>query len=328
MKIFFIGYKNHAKRLLSLLAELNEIEDILVYHPDYAKLEASGIQSLSKKIRLAKSMDVPGVQAAMIASPADSHLEYIQKFLGKSIPVYCEKPPVQSASELTALKNLNASQKSAVYFNFNYRFTALAEFIKNTANADKLGKPLHFNFISAQGMAFKEAFREDRRSKKSSCGMNIFANVGIHYIDLCQYLLRERPKLLVRHSKHSPYSESQDTSSVHLGFRECTGHILVSYAAPFLNTAELVFENAVLRLDNGSLKIFTPRDSFDKAGRFTTAPVTELCRFENSLGYYDESLKKSLRYFVERVRSGQLFSAEEFDLSVASNELVLHAGAD
>ena len=141
MKISIIGYRNHSLRLKKLLITEFNIEPIMWNH------------------NTDEFSDLIGSDAIIIASPQDTHVEYIQKILSESREsyIFCEKPPTTYSSELEYLNDLSYSQKEKIFFNFNYRFSELAKFVRS----NDLGQPLHFNFISSHGLALKEGFKDN-----------------------------------------------------------------------------------------------------------------------------------------------------------------------
>ena len=87
MKISIIGYKNHASRLESLLKGIGMRPHMWNHHTD-------------------NFTDLIGSTAIIIASPNDTHVEYIKKIL-EVCPesyIFCEKPPAVNLGELDYLE--------------------------------------------------------------------------------------------------------------------------------------------------------------------------------------------------------------------------------
>jgi len=321
MRLLLIGYKNHSLRILNLLKEFPSVREIRVYHPDRKKLEASGVDKVSPKVSLTDDLNT-SAEAALITSPSATHADYIRRLQERTPYLFCEKPPAATADEVGYLKSLPAAIKKSLYFNFNYRFTELGVYLKEGLSSGKIGRPLNFHFTSTNGIAFKEAFQKDWRAKSRDNLAGIFGNVGIHYIDFCQWLLGRPREMRVEKSSHGAW-ETPDSASIFMRFADgVTASIFISYATPFKNSGEVLCDDGYLVLDNGRLDVYTPRESFDASGRFTTPPKKEIAKYPSSLEYYNASLQKSVAYFIDVVGKKGSFPAENFDLSLASNALI------
>lgn len=323
MDILFVGYKNHALRLLKLVHELPSIGRIFVYHPSLDKLRDSGVEKLSKKIELTDNFDALSFQAAVIASPNKTHVDYIKRLSDGKCYIFCEKPPATSQEEISYLEGLRPTLKKKIYFNLNYRFTELAKIAHEFIANGKIGKPLHFNFVSTQGIAFKETFSKNWRFTGNRRD-GVLMTAGIHYIDLCQWLMKSNCTLNVIGSAHSPYAgRSWDTCSINMAFENGVAcNILNSYAAPFENTADLFFEDGILRLNDGTVTLCAPRDTFDQNGRFSAPTPKVLHRSASSLEYYNNALLDSLKHFFSAAEKRSSFDADYYMLALKSNSLL------
>ena len=167
MEAGLIGYRNHSARILNLLLGCPEIDHIYVYHPDGHKLLKSGVQSLSSKVEPTSDRSkLSGLDAVFITSPSRTHVEYIRSLIDEVAYLYCEKPPAATREELAYLSSLAERQRHGVYFSFNYRFSELAIIAKDFIESGQIGSPVHYNFVSTHGLAYRESFRGDWRSNR------------------------------------------------------------------------------------------------------------------------------------------------------------------
>ena len=232
MKVSIIGYKNHAKRLESILNDMGIIPYMWNHHTD-------------------NFTNLIGSDAILISSPNDTHVEYIKKILKMSPQTYifCEKPPAVNLVELDYLDSLDSNIKGRIFFNFNRRFSYISKFVKE----GNFGKPVHFNFVSSHGLAFKDTFKDNWRFKSTNKLMGVYGTVAIHYIDMCIWLLGECKSINVN---KSTYSESKlpDSVTIDMKFKNgCTTNIFVSYVTPFINRSNMIFEKAIIEQEDGEI---------------------------------------------------------------------------
>ena len=180
-KIGFIGYRNHAKKLLDIVDANKNFEVAKIFHP-------------TKKIddvRFTNNLDDLYVcDGIIIASPNSTHFEYIKKIIENSkCSIFCEKPPVTSKEGIQYLEKLSLENKGRILFNFNLRFSELKNYLEKYLNSDLLGSPIQINIIASMGLAFKEKYVKNWRSDGKFNMHNIIENVSIHWIDLMNHFL-------------------------------------------------------------------------------------------------------------------------------------------
>ena len=116
---------------------------------------------------------------------------------------------------------------------------------------------------------------------------------------------------------------SYDTNSVILEFKNgiaCS--IFTSYATPLIENIIIVGTNGFITIRDNTLEIFSPRDSFDENGLFKK-PSSEYIDNFNFGKSVQESLKKSINYFLEHVEKSKKFDLNNFEKSILSNKLAL-----
>ena len=75
-------------------------------------------------------------------------------------------------------------------------------------------------------------------------------------------------------------------------------------------------------MDDGRVRLFTPRETFDSKGLFATPPATDLLD-TTSREYFDRSLRELLAYFLAVASFGGAFEESDFDLALRSNAVIL-----
>jgi predicted dehydrogenase len=303
MKVSIIGYKNHASRLEGILKSMGINPYMWNHHTD-------------------NFTNLIGSDAILISSPNDTHVEYIKKILNISPQsyIFCEKPPAINLDDLEYLDGLDSNIKGKIFFNFNRRFSYISNLIKER----DFGKPVHFNFVSSHGLAFKDTFKDNWRFTSTNKLMGVYGTVAVHYIDMCIWLLGECENI---NSNKSTYTESKlaDSVTIDMKFKNgCTTNIFVSYVTPFINRSNMIFENAIVEQEDGIINLYENWNTTDENGFFRKPNKQTLLELESSREYYNDSLKNSLTEFVEVVRRKDLWTDNYFSKSIESNRILLN----
>ena len=103
---------------------------------------------------------------------------------------------------------------------------------------------------------------------------------------------------------------------------DITLSIFNSYATPLINEISIIGTNGHLTIRNDRLEIQSPRDTFDKNGLFTKPPISFQSDFSIS-NDIENSLKKSLDYFISHVKENKNFDLKHFNTSMQTNRLIL-----
>jgi predicted dehydrogenase len=314
LSLGIIGYRKHAGKLISFLEKNPECKINYVYHPT---------KSLDDRFTNDFS-NLYDCDAVIIASPNKTHYEYIEK-LTKNFKgyIFCEKPPVISLAELEKLEKLPEEWKQKIFFDFMLRFSDLSELIKNKINSDELGMIVHIDIHMTKGLAFKKEYANSWRADGKTNLHNILDANTIHHIDLVNLYLGKIDKLTYFPSLVSKNGTSFDTSYVILRYENgVTLSIFNSYATPLINDISIIGTNGHLTIRNNHLEIQSPRDTFDKNGLFTNPPTFFQSDFSipNDI---ENSLKKSLDYFILHARENKNFDLNHFQTSMQTNRLIL-----
>ena len=314
-KLGFIGYRNHAKKLIDIAEKNYDFEITNIYHPT-KRIDDPRITN-----NLEKLYDCDGV---IIASPNSTHFEYIQKLIKNSkCFIFCEKPPVTSLEGIKFLENLAPEDKKRIFFNFQLRFSKINEILKQYLNSEKLGKIIQINIISSMGFAFKEKYVGSWRADGKNNLHNMIENVSIHWIDLMIFNFGKSigasyfPRLMSNHGS------SYDTNSLILKFENgITVSIFNSYVTPLIEDVVVIGTNSFVTIRDNAIEIFSPRDTFNENGLFTkpkNRTQTEFSFESNRI----HALKSSVDYFLEHVKNSEGFEPAHFMTSINSNKLVL-----
>ena len=117
---------------------------------------------------------------------------------------------------------------------------------------------------------------------------------------------------------------SFDTSYVVVKYdNEVTLSIFNSYATPLINELFIIGTNGYMTIKDNKLIVKSPRNTFDKNGLFTDPPICFKSNFSipNDI---ENSLKKSLDYFISHVKKDENLDLELFENSLQTNRLILN----
>ena len=88
-----------------------------------------------------------------------------------------------------------------------------------------------------------------------------------------------------------------------------------SYATPYQIRFEMMGTNGYLIYDGERCEVYSPRENFDEKGMFIVPNII----FSEEIVYstmWQESLEKSISFFIDTVSRNSSFSVEKFDLDV------------
>ena len=315
IKLGIIGYGNHAQRLIESINENKNSKLQFIYHPD-KKIKN---QKITNNI-----FDLFECDGIIIASPNSTHLQYIRKILENSkAKIFCEKPPVNNNKDLKILENLDIKDKKRIFFNFNFRFSKFNQEIEKQKNSKKLGKIIQINMIFTHGLAFKKEYKDSWRSNGKDNLHNILDTLAIHYIDLMNYQFGK-----IKNSTYLPFTNSKigssfDTAQIILEYSNgIIINILTSYAAPMINEISILGTNGFFTIRDNIVKMYSPRNNFDSHGFFISPPLKNKNKFSIK-DDYNNSLKKSLSYFVNIIRKKENFNLSQFNSSILTNKIII-----
>ena len=314
LNLGIIGYRNHAAKQISHIAERTDCKINFIYHPT-KQLDERFTNNFS---------DLYDCDAIIISSPNKTHFEYIEK-LSKNFQgyIFCEKPPAINQYELEKLDKFPSNLKQKIFFNFNLRFSDLNDLIKQEINSKELGQIIHIDIFASKGLAFKKEYDGSWRADGNNNMHNILDALTIHFCDLINLHLGKINESFYIPSLISKKGTSYDTGYVILRYEnDVTLSIFNSYATPLINEISIIGTNGHLVIRNNQLVIHSPRDTFDKDGLFTNPPISRNSKFDISEDS-NTSLRKSLDFFINKVQVKDKIPIEYFDTSMTTNRIIL-----
>ncbi len=325
MRLAIIGLRNHAARMALLAASHPLVSSLLLYHPKKVRLSGEMPLKLPKNTEYSSNFSaILACDGVVIASPHQTHFDYIMRLVDSGLFILCEKPPVSTESQMNQLAALLPEQKARIAFNFNYAQTDFANAVREKLTEGDLGSPLAMNFISSHGLAFKAISANNWRLTGSDPFSTILGNLGIHYLHLVLDLIGPVTDWYLTRWAASPQTNGVDSVALMLNTAHRTvAHIFLSYAAPYTNSAQLLLTDGLIRLEDGRVTIAGPRESFDANGRYARPPETTYSEAKSSLDYQNKSILLSLNHFIEGIESKKGYEIASFARALDSVRLVL-----
>ncbi|HJM51504.1 MAG TPA: Gfo/Idh/MocA family oxidoreductase [Alphaproteobacteria bacterium] len=309
LNVGFIGYRNHAARLLQVVEEWPAAAVRKIFHPS----------KTGPDLRRTKAFDsLLDCDCIFLCSPNDSHFEYVERLKDYEGYVFCEKPPFASLQEIDRF----AFDPGRIFFNFNHRFGLLSEILA-APDKHELGELLFADATVTHGLAYKDQYPGSWRSDIARHPNGVLETVAIHHIDLFLYHLGDLRDFDFRISNSAGTGSAPDTSFATLHF-ESGSHATVrsSYAAPHVDSTTLVFANGTVEQIDNTVTLYGPRNTFDDRGLFTAPPVRHRWQGDD-LDLYLQSLRNSVFFFLETCANRGRFADRLARISLLSNRLIL-----
>lgn len=325
LKVFVVGYKNHAQRVIKNLVSSKLCSHIYVFHPDKGKLDE--IENFSSLVlKTYNFVNTMKCSCIFICSPSNTHFYYLKELLRLSLEhghlpyIYCEKPVVVSSNEIQWLENnfSNFSKKLKVGFNF-----LCSDFILEASRLIKTessGKPISAFFQTSHGLAAKKNFSNNWRAHDTNPFSQILGNLAVHFIHASQYLFgKVKNYLLLEQNTFS--SINPDTTSLLLKHENgVQSHIFCSYATVFSKRFSIYFTDGFLDQSHKSLVLMGPRETYNDAGEFTI-PQKQILS-EQSVER-DTSLKQSIINFLLDVINEREFDPLGLIAAIDASKIVI-----
>ena len=304
MKIGIIGDGGHSKRIQQIL--IKKKLSFYIYKPQRPNyFDKNNFDKLKK------------CNVIFIISPNNTHYFYLNK-LHKGRYIFCEKPPVNSKTELLRLKKFKSRK---IYFNYNFRFIEIAKIIMNK-DKYKLGNLVYANLSTSHGLAQKKNYKKNWRSNIKKCPKGVYEIVSIHYIDLINFLFDvlkiEKPKLI----NLSKVGNSFDSSLVEIRLKnQSLVNVFSTYNSAYSKNLFFLFENGILEQRDNIITIRGPSLNLDKKGFFKQPKLVKKLSINENKDFAN-SLFESVSFFLDHAKQKNTFSKKIWNISIKSNSLI------
>ena len=302
-KILIIGNGSQSKRIQNILKKMNYKFSIFYYKIKKNSYISSALKS----------------DIIFVCSPNRTHYHYINKISKNKKYIFCEKPPVNNKSEL---KKMYKKYYGKIYFNYNYRLSSIGK-IFSKLKEFKLRKLISANIYMTHGLASKKTYKSSWRSDKKLCPKGIFEIVTIHILDILNFYFKIKKINKINLNNLSKIGNSYDTVDVQIEMsNNSIVNIFNTYFGPYYSKWNMIFENGIIEINNNNLIIRGPRNTFDKDNNFILPNIIKRIRLLRKKDY-ENSLKNSVKFFLEYAKRNKKFKRHHYFLSLDSNKLIL-----
>ena len=161
------------------------------------------------------------INSVYIATPHNTHFNYIKKFANAKKNILCEKPLVIKKQHIGLVKKICKRNKVSLVTLFYRRHLKRFKYIKKLLSKKKLGKivyfkvtltvspdkhpvaPIYLNKLNKKNIPW--------RFKKKQSGGGNFVDMGAHAIDIIPFLLGDINKVYSIKKNYAKYYDVEDT---------------------------------------------------------------------------------------------------------------------
>ena len=173
----------------------------------------------------------PGVDAVIIVSSTDTHIEFITEAIAAKKPVFCEKPLAMKSDDLNALQLRIEAEDAYVQIGFMRRYDKGISRLAEIVQASEIGNPV----------LFKSTSRDKALPTLDYCRTSggLLLDMAIHDFDLARWIMMEEVDSVYCVGKVNVYDELLEIGDIDnalciLDFKDgSTGMIDVSRCAHY-----------------------------------------------------------------------------------------------
>ena len=157
-------------------------------------------------------LDQEPVDFVDIITRPDSHLPIVREIAARRLPMICQKPLAQTASEAIEMVELTAKAKVRFMVHDNFRFQPWYREIKALLEAGAIGDTLHtISFRNRAGDGWGDDAYLTRQPYFQTMERFLIFEAGIHTIDTFRYLAGEVSRVWCHLRKLNPVIAGEDT---------------------------------------------------------------------------------------------------------------------
>lgn len=214
-KIAVIGLGGIAQLVhLPILSKLVNVQIAAVVDRNKNQLNSVGdIFKIENRYTDHKEMlDKEDIDAVIIATPTNTHLEIALDCLKASKHILIEKPIARSVSEAKQINTASKKYKKQVMVGMNLRYRPDAMLMKSLVNSGELGDIFYIRC----GWLRKQSNEQKWFINKSQSGGGVIIDLGILILDLALWILNDKKMKTVSVQKFNHNTKDVEDSAIGL----------------------------------------------------------------------------------------------------------------
>ena len=246
------GFGLHAvRRLMPGFALAKNCKVVALSRRDYNKAREAATQyEIPHIFTLTEELShCPEVDAVLVTTPNDCHLQDVLTAIGAGKPVLCEKPMGMNADECRQM--VEAASRAGVLLGVAqvFRFEESTARFRERIATGEIGRPI---FARAEFSYPGSGHARTWLYNRSISGGGPIADVGVHCIDALRYILQDEPyRVSVVGHPDEQSGDVEAAAILSLEFRRGTlATVLVSVRAHYRTPLEIVGDAGILRADD------------------------------------------------------------------------------
>jgi len=175
IKVAFVGCGTHATENLypALKYASMDLVAVCAKHLDNAERQALAFGAETAYDDYREMLSSEKIDALLVCANPQVHYEVSKEALKRNLPVFVEKPPVESLEQAKEMLELSKKADKLLMVGFNKRFAPVYKEAKSLIEKKQLGA---LNSIFIRGYVGATQGKE-----------TLLLDIGIHYIDLLRY---------------------------------------------------------------------------------------------------------------------------------------------
>lgn len=278
---------------LPILAKLKDVTIAAVAEINKNRLDTvAGKYNIKQKYSdYTKLLVEADFDAAIIATPTNTHYQIAADFLKAKKNLLIEKPMTPTLKEARKIDELAKQNKCKVMTGMNLRFRPDAMLLKSLLNSSELGELFYIRC----GWLRKQSSAEKWFLKKSEAGGGVITDLGINLFDLALWLL-DFPEV-VSVSAQSFHHKTKTVEDSAVGFIRCKNSAVINFDVSWSLHSESDGFNLTTYGSEGTahlnpLRVYRRLDS----GQIDLAPQT------SKKNLFKKAYENELKHFISAVR--------------------------
>ncbi len=233
------------------------------------------------------------IDAVIIATPTNTHLEIASECLKAKKDLLIEKPIARNLSEAKEINSLAKKLKKKVMVGMNLRYRPDAMLMKSLVNSGELGEIFYIRC----GWLRKESSEQKWMFNKNVSGGGVIIDLGILVLDLALWIMNDTKIKSVSVQKYSQSTKDVEDSAV--GFLRFDNGQVINFDVSWVLHSEADSFNLTAYGTKGTAHL-NPLRAYRRVD--STQIDYTLSNVSGSSNFFKKSYENQLKHFVGAVR--------------------------